>query len=74
MAWDAVPLLSMLITHYKNFSSFENEDILFTEYTAEARDSTIKRYTFDNDAAPQNDVESGVINLESQYDDDLSGG
>ena len=41
MLWDAIPLLSMLIIHYKNFSSFENEEILFTEYTADQRDSTM---------------------------------
>ena len=71
MAWDAIPLFFMLIIHYKNFSSFENEEILFTEYTAEAHDSG-KGYTLENtnDAAFNNEREtSGVINLESQKDD-----
>ena len=69
MAWDAIPLLSMLIIHYKNFSSFENEEILFTEYTNDQRDSTMKHYTM-ADTSPENGLmNSSVINIESQRDD-----
>ena len=58
----------MLIIHYKNFSSFENEEILFTEYTADQRDSTMKGYSM-QDSVPNRLEDSGVINLaESQTD------
>lgn len=31
--WDSIPLCAMLITHYKNFASFRDEEILYTEYS-----------------------------------------
>ena len=34
--WDFVPLVSILIIHYHNFNSFkDDDDVLFTEYTAD---------------------------------------
>jgi len=35
LAWDSLPLIAMMVTHYKNFSSFSNEEILYTEYTVD---------------------------------------
>ena len=35
VAWDCVPLVSMLAIHAKNFSSFSNDEILYTEYSAD---------------------------------------
>ena len=57
----------MLIIHYKNFSSFENEEILFTEYTNDQRDSTMKAYSmYESASLPQNELrDSGVINIET---------
>ena len=37
--WDSIPLISMLVTHYKNFSSFVNEEILYCEYTVDDNQS-----------------------------------
>ena len=33
--WDTVPLLAMMIIHYKNFSSFANEEYLYCEYSVD---------------------------------------
>mmetsp|Transcript_21268 Transcript_21268/g.28505 ORF Transcript_21268/g.28505 Transcript_21268/m.28505 type:complete len:123 (+) Transcript_21268:657-1025(+) len=35
IVWDSIPLCSMLVTHYKNFSSFSNDEILYTEYSVD---------------------------------------
>ena len=35
VAWDCVPLVSMLAIHAKNFSSFSNDEILYTEYSVD---------------------------------------
>ena len=68
--WDAVPMLSMLSIHYKNFSSFVSEDILYTEYSVD--DVHSNDFPFDRpsmDLIPQNLLEtSGVINLDSDDD------
>ena len=31
--WDCVPLVSMLLIHRSNFSSFSSDEILYTEYS-----------------------------------------
>lgn len=37
-SWDFIPLISILIIHYSNFSSFKDEEnIMFTEYTDDHR-------------------------------------
>lgn len=37
LVWDSIPLIVMLVTHYKNFSSFVDEEmeILYCEYTVD---------------------------------------
>ena len=48
--WDFIPMLSMLIIHYKNFSSFsEEEDYLYTEYSVDdPRTTTYSHVQFTN--------------------------
>lgn len=49
ISWDAVPLFSMLLIHHKNFSSFSNDEILYTEYSCDDNPETMKeRYSFDD--------------------------
>ena len=33
--WDLVPLMAMMLIHYKNFSSFANEEYLYCEYSVD---------------------------------------
>ena len=35
VSWDVIPLVSMLGIHAKNFSSFSNDEILYTEYSVD---------------------------------------
>ena len=74
ISWDIVPLLSILIIHYKNFSSFENEEILFTEHSVDDnRDSFEAQFLFQDDEIGNNLLEtSGIINLESSESDEES--
>lgn len=45
--WDCVPLFSMLYIHRKNFSSFSNDEILYTEYSCDDhRDTQTLEYRF----------------------------
>lgn len=68
--WDVVPISCILVIHYNNFTSFADEEILYTEYSVDDhRDSMTQRYSF-NDASEDlmdyNNLEtSGVINLDS---------
>ena len=71
--WDVMPLTIMLWTHYKNFVSFQNEDILFCEYSVDdgARGS-MENYSMysggsaEADLMRSNQLEtSGVINIDS---------
>ena len=72
--WDSVPLMAMMWTHYKNFTSFSNEDILYCEYSVDgSRESfTSADYRYSNagvmDLIPNNNnlETSGIINLESE--------
>ena len=49
LIWDTIPLMSMMYTHYRNFSSFSNEEILYTEYSVD--DSRSSEYLpFDGDS------------------------
>ena len=71
--WDSLPLTSMLYIHYKNFSSFTNEDILYTEYSVD--DTTSNYQLFDPSLEFENNQQlstSGVINLDSSDDDSSS--
>jgi hypothetical protein len=72
--WDVVPLLSMLVIHYKNFSSFQNEEILFTEHSVDdIRDSYKGQFLLHDDENSRDLLEtSGVINLESSEDSEES--
>lgn len=35
VAWDWIPILAMLVTHFKNFSSFSDDERLYTEYSVD---------------------------------------
>jgi len=36
--WDSIPLCAMLIIHYKNFTSFSEEEILYSEFSVDDED------------------------------------
>ena len=70
LAWDSLPLLAILVTHYKNFSSFSNEAILFTEYTV---DDPTSDWVFDDDeqnssmsSLSDEEETSGIIKLDEE--------
>jgi hypothetical protein len=68
--WDSLPLTSMLVIHYKNFSSFRNEEILYTEYSIDDSNSNYQLFDPSAEYANSNMLEtSGVINLESSESD-----
>ncbi len=70
--WDSLPLTTMLVIHYKNFTSFTNEEILYTEYSVDDANSHDGYQMFDPSVeyANNNLLEtSGVINLESSDSD-----
>ncbi len=72
LAWDSMPLTTMLVIHYKNFTSFTNEEILYTEYSVDDVTSNGGYQMFDPSVefANNNLLEtSGVINLESSDSD-----
>ena len=59
ISWDAIPLLSMLLIHKQNFSSFSNDEILYTEYSCDDNRETFQeRYSF-NDL--ERDIEKELL-------------
>lgn len=47
ICWDVVPICCILYIHYNNFSSFADEEILYTEYSVDdQRDSITQRFSF----------------------------
>ena len=48
IAYDCVPLVSMLFIHKQNFSSFSNDEILYTEYSCDDnRDTFHQKISFE---------------------------
>ena len=37
--WDLVPIICLYVIHFDNFSSYQNEEILYCEYTDDGRSS-----------------------------------
>lgn len=69
LIYDAVPITSILLMNYRSWNSFEDEEILYCEYSIDdRRDTTSRQYNLDDrdELDASNLLEtSGVINLES---------
>ena len=76
--WDLVPLMAMMLIHYKNFSSFANEEYLYCEYSVDDDQSEFMNdRLFDDDGSEVFDINadfesqqsSGIIELDSDDDE-----
>ena len=83
VAWDIIPLGCMFIIHYKNFNSFSEEEVLYTEYSIDDNRTTVsERMMLSGSdkgslllAEGDNLLEtSGIINLESDPESSSSSG